>query len=64
MFVISSLLVASILSRFIAGSMMLINSLLAHATDTLWEAFIAKLEKLNIRKAVIVRPVPIHCIRP
>lgn len=35
--------------------MMLINSLLAHATETLWEAFIAKLEKLNIRKAVTVR---------
>lgn len=34
---------------------MLINSLLAHATETLWEAFIAKLEKLNIRKAVTVR---------
>lgn len=43
---------------------MLINSLLAHATDTLWEAFIAKLEKLNIRKAVIVRSVPIYYIPP
>ncbi|KAI0046206.1 hypothetical protein FA95DRAFT_1670994 [Auriscalpium vulgare] len=35
------------------NSVMLINSLLAHATDTWWEVFIAKLERLNTRKAVI-----------
>ncbi|KAI0316748.1 ELMO/CED-12 family-domain-containing protein [Amylostereum chailletii] len=34
-------------------SMMLINSLLAHATDASWEEFIAKLDGLNTRKAVI-----------
>ncbi|KAF7356574.1 hypothetical protein MVEN_00991100 [Mycena venus] len=34
-------------------SMMLINSLLAHASDTRWEEFIAELEKLNVRKAVV-----------
>lgn len=34
-------------------SMMLINSLLAHATDTWWEEFIEKLERLNTRRAVI-----------
>jgi len=36
---------------------MLINSLLAHATDTWWEVFISQLERLNTRKAIIVRPV-------
>ncbi|KAI0272362.1 hypothetical protein BC834DRAFT_966403 [Gloeopeniophorella convolvens] len=35
------------------NSVMLINSLLAHATDTWWEVFIAQLERLNARKAVI-----------
>ncbi|KAJ7066643.1 ELMO/CED-12 family-domain-containing protein [Mycena amicta] len=34
-------------------SMMLINSLLAHASDTRWEEFIAELERLNVRKAVV-----------
>ena len=34
---------------------MLINSLLAHATDTWWEVFISQLERLNTRKAIIVR---------
>lgn len=34
--------------------MMLINSLLAHASDARWEEFIAELERLNVRKAVIV----------
>ncbi|KAI0032657.1 ELMO/CED-12 family-domain-containing protein [Vararia minispora EC-137] len=34
-------------------SMMLINSLLAHATDTHWETFINTLEGLSTRKAVI-----------
>jgi engulfment and cell motility protein 1 len=33
---------------------MLINSLLAHATDTWWEVFISELERLNTRKAIIV----------
>jgi hypothetical protein len=33
---------------------MLINSLLAHATDTWWEAFISQLERLNTRRAIIV----------
>jgi hypothetical protein len=36
---------------------MLINSLLAHATDTWWEVFISQLERLNTRKAIIVSPV-------
>ena len=39
--------------------MMLINSLLAHATDTYWETFINKLEGLNTRKAVVVRAHPV-----
>ncbi|KAG5724910.1 Engulfment and cell motility protein 1 [Termitomyces sp. T112] len=34
-------------------SMMLINSLLTHASDSWWEEFIDELEKLNVRKAVI-----------
>lgn len=34
-------------------SMMLINSLLAHASDTRWEEFISELERLNVRKAVV-----------
>ncbi|KAI0765665.1 ELMO/CED-12 family-domain-containing protein [Trametes elegans] len=33
--------------------MMLINSLLAHASDPRWDEFIAELERLNVRKAVI-----------
>ena len=37
------------------NSMMLINSLMAHASDTQWEEFIQELERLNVRKAVIVR---------
>ena len=36
---------------------MLINSLLAHATDTWWEVFISQLERLNTRKAIIVSPI-------
>jgi engulfment/cell motility protein 1 len=36
---------------------MLINSLLAHATDTWWETFISQLERLNTRKAIIVSTV-------
>ncbi|KAI0299316.1 ELMO/CED-12 family-domain-containing protein [Russula brevipes] len=35
------------------NSVMLINSLLAHATDTWWETFISQLERLNTRKAII-----------
>ncbi|KAI8996397.1 ELMO/CED-12 family-domain-containing protein [Trametes punicea] len=34
-------------------SMMLINSLLAHASDPRWDEFIADIERLNVRKAVI-----------
>ncbi len=34
--------------------MMLINSLLSHANDSRWEEFIAELERLNVRRAVIV----------
>ncbi|KAL1733972.1 ELMO/CED-12 family-domain-containing protein [Schizophyllum commune] len=34
-------------------SMMLINSLLAHAKEDRWEEFVTELEKLNIRKAVV-----------
>jgi methyl coenzyme M reductase subunit D len=33
---------------------MLINSLLAHANDAHWEEFISELERLNVRKAVVV----------
>ncbi|KAF5383550.1 hypothetical protein D9615_003536 [Tricholomella constricta] len=40
-------------------SMMLINSLLSHASDTRWEEFIAELERLNVRKAV-VRLMSLH----
>lgn len=38
--------------------MMLINSLLTHATDARWDEFIVDLERLNVRKAVIVRRNP------
>ena len=41
---------------FIHNSMMLINSLLAHASDARWEEFISDLERLNVRKAVVVCP--------
>ena len=33
---------------------MLINSLLSHASDARWEEFISELERLNVRKAVVV----------
>lgn len=36
-------------------SMMLINSLLSHATEARWEEFTNELERLNVRKAVVVR---------
>ncbi|EPQ56801.1 hypothetical protein GLOTRDRAFT_105412 [Gloeophyllum trabeum ATCC 11539] len=42
-----------VLYRLSPHSMMLINSLLAHATDARWEEFVNELEKLNVRKAVI-----------
>ncbi|KAJ3823203.1 ELMO/CED-12 family-domain-containing protein [Lentinula raphanica] len=34
-------------------SMMLINSLLSHASDARWEEFIAEMERFNMRKAVV-----------
>ncbi|KAF7793496.1 hypothetical protein EIP86_004608 [Pleurotus ostreatoroseus] len=34
-------------------SMMLINSLMAHASDVQWEEFIGEIERLNVPKAVI-----------
>ncbi|KAF5316171.1 hypothetical protein D9619_006473 [Psilocybe cf. subviscida] len=42
-------------------SMMLINSLLANANDDRWEEFIAEMERLNVRKAV-VRLMSLHNI--
>lgn len=42
-------------------SMMLINSLLSHASDARWEEFISDLERLNVRKAV-VRLMSLHAI--
>jgi engulfment/cell motility protein 1 len=35
-------------------SMMLINSLLAHATEAWWDEFVGELDRLNVRKAVVV----------
>jgi engulfment and cell motility protein 1 len=35
-------------------SMMLINTLLSHATEAHWEDLSSELERLNVRKAVIV----------
>ncbi|KAH9990570.1 hypothetical protein BJV77DRAFT_1060945 [Russula vinacea] len=40
-------------TALVLNSVMLINSLLAHATDTWWEVFISQLERLNTRKAII-----------
>lgn len=34
---------------------MLINSLLSHVNDNRWDEFIAELDRLNVRKAVVVR---------
>lgn len=45
---------AHLFSELFFLSMMLINSLLSHASDTRWEEFISELERLNVRKAVIV----------
>ena len=42
--------------------MMLINSLMAHASDPRWDEFIAELERLNVRKAVIVRIAVSSCL--
>lgn len=42
-------------SELTRHSMMLINSLLAHVNDTRWEEFIGELDRLNVRKAVVVR---------
>lgn len=33
---------------------MLINSLLSHVSDARWDEFIYEIERLNVRKAVIV----------
>lgn len=35
-------------------SMMLINSLLSHVTEDRWEEFVSELDRLNVRKAVVV----------
>ncbi|KAF8892151.1 ELMO/CED-12 family-domain-containing protein [Infundibulicybe gibba] len=48
-------------SQNILNSMMLINSLLTHASDVRWEEFISDLERLNVRKAV-VRLMSLHTI--
>lgn len=42
-------------------SVMLINSLLSHANDARWEEFIAELERLDVRRAVI-RSMSLHTI--
>lgn len=42
--------------------MMLINSLVSHASDTRWEEFIAELERLNVRKAVVVSSIPFRTV--
>ena len=34
--------------------MMLINSLLLHATETRWNEFMSEFERLNFNKAVVV----------
>jgi len=40
--------------------MMLINSLLSNADDDRWQEFVDELERLNVRKAVVVRLSPIR----
>lgn len=47
----------------LSSSMMLINSLLSHASDLRWEEFIAEMERLNMRKAVVVRQLSFHLRR-
>ena len=49
------LIIALLKLTILHNSMMLINSLLSHASDARWEEFISDLEKLNVRKAVVVR---------
>lgn len=39
--------------------MTLINTLLYHATETHWEQLSSELERLNARKAVIVRALSV-----
>lgn len=46
-----------------SSSMMLINSLLSHASDLRWEEFIAEMERLNLRKAVVVPQLAPHMRR-
>lgn len=48
------LFVVCFVDSVVRCSMMLINSLLSHANDARWEEFIAELERLNVRRAVIV----------
>ena len=45
----------SIFSFNFCLSMMLINSLLSHVNENRWDEFIVALERLNVRKAVVVR---------
>lgn len=40
-------------TAMVQHSMMLINSLLAHASDSRWEQFISEMERLHVRKAVV-----------
>ena len=40
---------------------MLINSLLAHASDTHWEEFISEIERLDVRRAVVVCETFLSC---
>ena len=42
------------LSAVPLNSMMLINALLTHVSDERWDEFIGELERLNVRKAVVV----------
>lgn len=42
---------------------MLINSLLSHVNDSEWDDFISELERLNVRRAVIVRDIQSFVLR-
>ena len=42
--------------------MMLINSLLSHATDTYWDEFTSELERLHVSKAVVRLVFGLHTI--
>jgi engulfment/cell motility protein 1 len=46
-----------------AYSLMLINSLLSHATDMWWDEFMGELDRLNVRRVVVVRAGPHLCRR-